>query len=87
MIDTSKSAQSAVIQFLNADGEHTQQISHKMKEVYGDHYLVLCTICWWCMRYEARRAKFQFFPLPGRVHFVTKIAIISAVDQFIRQNH
>ncbi|GBM14304.1 hypothetical protein AVEN_31111-1 [Araneus ventricosus] len=85
-MDSSRSAQRAVIQFLVAEGEHASQIYRRMKEVYGEQCLVRCTIFRWCQRYEAGLLNIKDFPLPGQAHVVTNSATISAVDELIRQN-
>ncbi|GBM83864.1 hypothetical protein AVEN_12045-1 [Araneus ventricosus] len=77
-MDSSRSAQRAVIQFIRTEGEHASQIYRRMKEVCGDQCLARCTIFRWCQRYEA-----------GRVNIkdnVTNSATISAVDELIRHN-
>ncbi|GBM77095.1 hypothetical protein AVEN_74023-1 [Araneus ventricosus] len=55
MMDSSRSAQRAVIQFLPAEGEHASQIYHRKKEVYGAQCLTWCIIFRWCQRYDAGR--------------------------------
>ncbi|GBL89636.1 hypothetical protein AVEN_104598-1 [Araneus ventricosus] len=85
-MDSSRSAQSAVIQFLRAEGEHASQIYRRMKEVYGEKRLARCTIFQWCQRYEAGHVNIKDLPRPGQAHVVTKSATISAVDELIRQN-
>ncbi|GBO33629.1 hypothetical protein AVEN_98611-1 [Araneus ventricosus] len=47
-MDSSRSAQRAVIQFLRAEGEHASQIYRRMKEVYGEQCLARCTIERYC---------------------------------------
>ncbi|GBM81128.1 hypothetical protein AVEN_142714-1 [Araneus ventricosus] len=84
-MDSSRSAQRAVIQFLRAEGEHASQMYHRMKEVYGEQRLARCTIFRWCHRYEAG-ANIKDLPLPGLAHVVTNIATISTVDELIRQS-
>ncbi|GBL90822.1 hypothetical protein AVEN_215554-1 [Araneus ventricosus] len=77
-MDSSRSAQTAVIQFLRAEGEYASQIYPRMKEVYGEQCLARCTIFRWCQTYEA-----------GRVNIkdnVTNSSPISAVDELIQQN-
>ncbi|GBM30550.1 hypothetical protein AVEN_265003-1 [Araneus ventricosus] len=86
MIDSSRSAQRAVIQFLRAEGEHASQIYRRMKEVYGEQCLARCTIFRWCQHYEAGRVNIKDLPRPGQAHVVTNSATISAVDELIRQN-
>ncbi|GBO43147.1 hypothetical protein AVEN_207608-1 [Araneus ventricosus] len=86
MMDSSKSAQRAVIQFLRAEGEHASQIYRMMKEVYGKQCLARCTIFRWCQRYEAGRVNIKDSPRPGQAHVVTNSITISAVDELIRQN-
>ncbi|GBM22417.1 hypothetical protein AVEN_221489-1 [Araneus ventricosus] len=83
-MDSSRSAQISVIQFLRAEGEHDSQIYLRMKEVYGEQCLAGCTIFWWCQRYDAGRH--LDLPRPWQVRFVTNSATISAVDELIRQN-
>ncbi|GBN31538.1 hypothetical protein AVEN_89904-1 [Araneus ventricosus] len=86
MIDSSRSAQRAVIQFFLAEREHASQIYHRMKEVYGEQCLVRCTIFQWCQRYEAGRVNINYLPRPGQAHVVTNSATISSMDELIRQN-
>ncbi|GBN80262.1 hypothetical protein AVEN_269683-1 [Araneus ventricosus] len=85
-MDSSRSAQRAVIQFLRAEGELDSQIYRRMKEVYGEQCLARCTIFRWCQRYEAGRVNIKDLPRPEQVHVVTNSAMISAVDELIRQN-
>ncbi|GBN62703.1 hypothetical protein AVEN_127612-1, partial [Araneus ventricosus] len=86
VIDSSRSAQRAVIQFLRAEGEHASQIYRKVKEVYGGQCLARCTIFRLCPRYEAERENNKDLPRPGQLHVVTNNATISAVDELVRQN-
>ncbi|GBN40813.1 hypothetical protein AVEN_156745-1 [Araneus ventricosus] len=76
-MDSSRSAQRAVIQFLRAKGEHASQIYRRMKEV---------TIFRPYQLYEAGRVNIKDLPLPFQAHVVTNSATISAVDELIRQN-
>ncbi|GBO07273.1 hypothetical protein AVEN_216178-1 [Araneus ventricosus] len=85
-MDSSRSAQRAVIQFLRAEGEHASQIYRRMKEVYGQQSLARCTIFRWCQRYEAGRVNIKDFPRLGQAHVVTNSTTISAVNELIRQN-
>ncbi|GBN86898.1 hypothetical protein AVEN_71751-1 [Araneus ventricosus] len=80
MMDSSRSAQRAVIQFLRAEGEHASQIYRRMKEVYGQHCLARRTIFRWCQRYEAGRVNIENLPRPGQTHVMTNSATVSAVD-------
>ncbi|GBN61873.1 hypothetical protein AVEN_213622-1 [Araneus ventricosus] len=84
-MDSSRSAQRAIIQFLRAEGEHASQIYRRMKEVYGEQCLARCTIFRWCQRYEAGRINIKDLPCPGQVHAVINSATISGV-WLIRQN-
>ncbi|GBM24369.1 hypothetical protein AVEN_202347-1 [Araneus ventricosus] len=86
-MDSSRSAQRAVIQFLRAEGEHASQIYRRMKEVYGEQCLTRCTMSWWCQRYETGRVNIKDLPRPVQAHVVTNSATISAVDELIRSNH
>ncbi|GBO07889.1 hypothetical protein AVEN_139931-1 [Araneus ventricosus] len=86
MMDSSRSAQRAVIQFLRAEGEHASQIYRRMKEVYGEQCLAQCTIFRWCQRYEAGHSNIKDLPRPGQAHVVAKSATISVVNELIRQN-
>ncbi|GBM04303.1 hypothetical protein AVEN_146182-1 [Araneus ventricosus] len=86
MMDSSRLAQRAVIQFLHAEVEHASQIYRRMKEVYGEQCLARCTIFRWCQRYEAGRVNIKDLPRPGLAHVVTNSATISAVEELIRQN-
>ncbi|GBO22880.1 hypothetical protein AVEN_160933-1 [Araneus ventricosus] len=86
MMDSSRSTQRAVIQFLRAEGEHASQIYRRMKEVYEEQCLARCTIFRWCRRYEAGRVNIKDLPGTGQVHVVTNSATISTVDVLIRQN-
>ncbi|GBN91437.1 hypothetical protein AVEN_176270-1 [Araneus ventricosus] len=81
MLDSSRSVQRAVIQFLRAEGEHASQIYRRMKEVYGEQCLVRCTIFRWCQRYEAGRVNIKDLSRPGQVHVVTNSATTSAVNE------
>ncbi|GBN48431.1 hypothetical protein AVEN_66059-1 [Araneus ventricosus] len=85
-MDSSRSAQRAVIQFLRAEGEHASQIYCRMKEVYGEQRLARCAIFRWCQRYEAGRVNIKDFPRPGQAHVVTNSVTISAVNKLIRHN-
>ncbi|GBN61910.1 hypothetical protein AVEN_68009-1 [Araneus ventricosus] len=85
-MDSSRSAQRAVIQFLRAEGEHASQIYRRMKEVYGEQCLARCTIFRWYPSYEAGCVTIKDLPRPGQVHVVTNSATISVVDKLIRQN-
>ncbi|GBL83535.1 hypothetical protein AVEN_196378-1 [Araneus ventricosus] len=77
-MDSSRSAQPAVIQFLRSEGKHASQIYRRMKEVYGKQCLARCTIFRWCQRYDARRVNIK--------DNVTNSDTILAVDELIRQN-
>ncbi|GBN37703.1 hypothetical protein AVEN_108021-1 [Araneus ventricosus] len=83
MMDSSRSAQRAVIQFLRAEGEQVSQIYHRLKQVCGEQCLARCTLFRWCQRYEAGRANIKDLPCPVLVHVVTNSATISAVDELI----
>ncbi|GBM41642.1 hypothetical protein AVEN_198391-1 [Araneus ventricosus] len=85
MMDSFRSAQRAVIQFLCAEGQHASQIYRRMKEVYGEQCLARCTI-WCCQRYEAGRVNIKDLPLSGQALVVTNSATISAVNELIQQN-
>ncbi|GBM71122.1 hypothetical protein AVEN_173873-1 [Araneus ventricosus] len=85
-MESSRSAQRAVIQFLRAEGERALQIYRRMKEVYGEQRLARCTTFRWCQRYEAGRLNIKDLPRPGQAHVVTNSATISAVDELIRLN-
>ncbi|GBL80550.1 hypothetical protein AVEN_225244-1 [Araneus ventricosus] len=76
-MDSSRSAQRAVLQFLRAEWEHASQICRRMKEVI---------ISRWCQCYEAGSVNIKDLPRPGQSHFVTNNSTISAVDDPIRQN-
>ncbi|GBM27664.1 hypothetical protein AVEN_149433-1 [Araneus ventricosus] len=84
MMDSSRSAQRAVIQFLRAEEEHASQIYSRMKEVYGEQCIARCAIFRWCQRYEAGRVNIKDLPRPGQAHVVTNSATISAADELIR---
>ncbi|GBM49794.1 hypothetical protein AVEN_266129-1 [Araneus ventricosus] len=85
-MDSSRSAQRVVIQFLRTEREHASQIYRSMKEVYGEQCLARCTIFRWCQRYKVGRANIKDFSRPGQVHDVTNNAANSAVNELIRQN-
>ncbi|GBM17335.1 hypothetical protein AVEN_13222-1 [Araneus ventricosus] len=85
MMDSSRTAPRAVIQFLRAE-EHSSQIYSRMKAVYGEQCLARRTIFRWCQRYEAGRLNIKDLPRPGQEHVVTNSATISAVDEQICQN-
>ncbi|GBO35597.1 hypothetical protein AVEN_45162-1 [Araneus ventricosus] len=86
MMDSSRSAQRAVIQFLRSEEENASQIYRRMKEVYGEQCLARCIIFLWCQRYEAGRVNIKDWARPGQAHVVTNSVTISAVDKLIRQN-
>ncbi|GBM40340.1 hypothetical protein AVEN_241711-1 [Araneus ventricosus] len=86
-MDSSRSAQRAVIQFLRAEREHASKIYSKMKEVYGEQCVACCTTFQWCQRYEAGRVNIKDLPRPGQAHVVTNSATISAVDELIQQRN
>ncbi|GBO37661.1 hypothetical protein AVEN_78964-1 [Araneus ventricosus] len=85
-MDSSRSAQRAVIQFLRAEGKHASQIYLKMKEVYGEQCLTWCTIFRWCQCSEAGHVNIKDLPCPGQAHVMTNSATILAVDELKRQN-
>ncbi|GBN34319.1 hypothetical protein AVEN_162878-1 [Araneus ventricosus] len=73
-MDSSRSAQRAVIQFLRAEEENASQLYRRMNEV---------TIFRWCQRYDAGHVDIKDLPGPGQAHVVTNSATISAVDELI----
>ncbi|GBO33427.1 hypothetical protein AVEN_164698-1 [Araneus ventricosus] len=77
MLDSFRSAQRAVIQFLRAEGEHASQIYRRMKEVNGEQFLALWTIFRWCQRYEAGRVNVKDLPRPVQAYVLTNSATIS----------
>ncbi|GBL85599.1 hypothetical protein AVEN_157081-1 [Araneus ventricosus] len=81
-MDSSRSAQRAVIQFIRSEGKHASQIYRRMKEVHGER----CLAFRWCQRYEADSVNIKDLPHLGQAHVVTNSATISAVDELIRQN-
>ncbi|GBO38172.1 hypothetical protein AVEN_96450-1 [Araneus ventricosus] len=85
-MDSSRSAQIAVIQFLRAEGEHASQIYRRLKDVYGEQYLGQCSIFRWCQRYEEGRVNIKDLPHTRQANVDTNSATISAVDELIRQN-
>ncbi|GBN20592.1 hypothetical protein AVEN_131536-1 [Araneus ventricosus] len=85
-MDSSRSAQRAVIKLLLAEGEHASQIYRRMKEVCGEQCLARCTIFRWYQCYEAGLVNIKDLPHPGKAHVVTNSATTSAVDELMRQN-
>ncbi|GBM95184.1 hypothetical protein AVEN_75723-1 [Araneus ventricosus] len=85
-MDSSRSAQRAVLQFPPAEAEHVSQIYRRMKKVYGEQCLARCTIFRWCQHCEAGRVNIKVWPRPGQAHVMTNTATVSAVDELIRQN-
>ncbi|GBM77097.1 hypothetical protein AVEN_74025-1 [Araneus ventricosus] len=85
-MDSSRSAQRTVLQFLRAEGEHTSQIYSRMKEVYTEQCLARCTIFRWCERYEAGRVNIKDLPRSGQAHVVTNSAKILAVNDLLQKN-
>ncbi|GBN93346.1 hypothetical protein AVEN_38433-1 [Araneus ventricosus] len=85
-MDSSRSAQRAIVQFLRAEGKHASQIYRMMKKMYGDQCLARCTIFRWCQRYEAGRVSIKDLPRPGQAYVVTNSATISGGDELMRQN-
>ncbi|GBN41810.1 hypothetical protein AVEN_132400-1 [Araneus ventricosus] len=86
MMDSSRSAQRAVIQFLHAGGEHASQIYRRMKEVYGEQCIARCTLFRWFQHYEAGRVNINDLPRSGKAHVLANSATISVVDELVRQN-
>ncbi|GBO26241.1 hypothetical protein AVEN_39050-1 [Araneus ventricosus] len=86
MMDSSRSAQRAVIQFLLAEGEHASQIYRRMKEVtesgvsHGAPYSGGVSVM------RRRRVSIKELPRHGQASVVTNSATISAVGELIRQN-
>ncbi|GBO08078.1 hypothetical protein AVEN_213917-2-1, partial [Araneus ventricosus] len=58
----------------------------QMEQVHGEQCLARCTIFWWCQRYEKGRVNIKDLPRPWQEQVVTNSAMISAVDELIRQN-
>ncbi|GBM87970.1 hypothetical protein AVEN_91924-1 [Araneus ventricosus] len=85
-MDSSRSVQRAVIQFLRAKRENVSKIYRRMKELYGEQCRSRCTIFRWCQRYKAGRVNIKDLPRPGQAHVVTNSATISTVDELILQN-
>ncbi|GBN65169.1 hypothetical protein AVEN_63679-1 [Araneus ventricosus] len=85
MMNSSRTAQRADIQFLSAEEKHASQIYRRMKEVYGEQYLAR-TISRWCQRYGAGHVNNKDLPRLGQAQVQTNSATISAVDELIRQN-
>ncbi|GBL91968.1 hypothetical protein AVEN_102540-1 [Araneus ventricosus] len=86
MMDSSRSAQRAVIQFLPAEGEHASQIYRRMKEVYGEQCLSRCSIFLWWQRYDSENVNIKGLPRPGQAHIVTNSTTTSVVNELIWQN-
>ncbi|GBL73414.1 hypothetical protein AVEN_159424-1 [Araneus ventricosus] len=80
-MDSFRSAQSAVIQFLRVEEKHASQFYRRLKEC-----LARCIIFRWCQRYEAVRLNITVLASPVQAHVVTNRATISAVHKLIRQN-
>ncbi|GBN03630.1 hypothetical protein AVEN_261474-1 [Araneus ventricosus] len=85
-MDSSRSVQREVIQFLRAEEGLASQIYRRMKEVFVEQSVEQCTKFRWCQRYEAGLVNIKDFPRPGQMHAVTNSATISTVDELIRQN-
>ncbi|GBN83454.1 hypothetical protein AVEN_195327-1 [Araneus ventricosus] len=83
-MDSSRSAQRAVIQFLRAEGGHASQIYRRMKGVYGEQCIARCFIFRW--RYEVGSVNIKDLPRTGQAHVVTNSATTSALNALIRQN-
>ena len=77
MIDSSKSAQREVIQFLCAEEEHAFQILCMIQVVHGEQCLAWWTIFRWCQCYEIRCINIKDLPHPGQVHVLINNATIS----------
>ncbi|GBO38940.1 hypothetical protein AVEN_216207-1 [Araneus ventricosus] len=86
-MDSSRSAQRSVIQFLRSEEEHASQIYRRMKEVYGEKCLARCTIFRWWQRYEVGRVNIKDLPRPVQAHAVTNSATISSVEELKRKSH
>ncbi|GBN86505.1 hypothetical protein AVEN_259981-1 [Araneus ventricosus] len=85
-MDSSRSAQRAIILFIRVEGELSLQIYSRMKEVNGEQCLARYSIFRWCHRNEAGRVNIKDLPLSGQANVVTYSATISALDELIRQN-
>ncbi|GBN31458.1 hypothetical protein AVEN_27313-1 [Araneus ventricosus] len=70
MMDSSRSAQRAVIRFLRAKEEHASQIYRKLKEVYGEQ-CARCTLFRWYQRHKPGRVNTKDLPRPGHSHVVS----------------
>ncbi|GBN97378.1 hypothetical protein AVEN_183614-1 [Araneus ventricosus] len=86
MMNSSRSALRAVIQFLRAEKEHASQIYRWMKEVHVEQCLARYIVFWWCQHYEEGRVNIKDLPRSGQTHVVTNSVTISVVDELIRQN-
>ncbi|GBM40905.1 hypothetical protein AVEN_234040-1 [Araneus ventricosus] len=73
MMDSSRSAQRAVTQFLRAEGMHASQIYRRMEDVYGEQCLARCTIFRCLQRYEAGRVNIKDLPRPGPAHVLPTV--------------
>ncbi|GBN64196.1 hypothetical protein AVEN_11777-1 [Araneus ventricosus] len=87
-MDSSRSAQRAVIQFIHSEREHASEIYRRMTEVYGEQYLARCTMFRWYQRYEAGSVNIKVLPRPlarpcRRTLWLT---VPRFVDELIRQN-
>ncbi|GBM95585.1 hypothetical protein AVEN_207046-1 [Araneus ventricosus] len=80
-MDSSRSSQRAVIQFLLAKGERASQIYRRMKEAYGEQCLARCTIFRWCQLYEAGRVNIKDLSRPVQAHVATNNAKIVKVPE------
>ncbi|GBM25654.1 hypothetical protein AVEN_82770-1 [Araneus ventricosus] len=78
-MESSRSAQRPVIQFLRAEGEHASQIYRRMKEVYGEQCVARAL-------YSCGVSVIKDLSHPGQAHVVTNSATISAVDELIQLN-
>ncbi|GBN88615.1 hypothetical protein AVEN_169451-1 [Araneus ventricosus] len=85
-MDSSRTVQRAVIQFLHAEVEQASEIYRRMKEVYREKCLIQCTTFWWRQNYEVGHVNTKDLPRPGQAHVMTNCATISAVDEIIWQN-
>ncbi|GBO20951.1 hypothetical protein AVEN_109675-1 [Araneus ventricosus] len=83
-MDSSRSAQRAIIQFLLAEGEHVSRIYRRMKEVYGEQCLAPYTIFRWCQRYEAGRVNIKGLATPWSGERWSKL---SKPSRFIQAGH
>jgi len=82
-MDSSKQAQSAVIQILSAEGVIETDIYSRMKNVYGTECMSRTAFYRWCSDFRHGRVSTADMPRPGQAHVVITQESIAAVNSLV----